>query len=59
MLGRATRTPPTIAAFQAVFGSLGYEPCETGELAEDCDKMAFYAKERELTRAARQLAIGR
>jgi len=50
---------PTIAAFEEVFGQLGYEPCETGELEKGFEKVATYAKEGEVAHAVRQLANGR
>lgn len=49
---------PTVAAFEALFGQLGYAPCETGELEEGFEKIAIYSKEGEVTHAARQLASG-
>ena len=49
----------TVAAFAAVYESLGYRECETGELESGVQKIALYAKDHIPTHAARQLANGR
>jgi predicted aldo/keto reductase-like oxidoreductase len=49
----------TIPAFQAVFKIFGYEPCKDGQLENDYEKIALYAKENKPTHAARQLGNGR
>lgn len=44
----------TLEAFEAVFASLGYEPCEDGEVEAEYEKIAFYAKQGEPKHATRQ-----
>ncbi len=50
---------PTVAAFEALFGQLGYASCQTDELEDGFEKIAIYAKEGEVTHTARQLPNGR
>jgi len=48
----------TLDAFQAVFTSLGYEPCSDGKLEPGFEKVAFYARDGKPKHAARQLPDG-
>jgi hypothetical protein len=48
----------TLAAFLAVFATLGYSPCDKSELEPGLEKVALYAKGDTPTHAARQLASG-
>jgi hypothetical protein len=48
----------TIAAFLAVFASLGYSPGATPECEADIEKIALYAVGETPTHAARQLPTG-
>lgn len=50
---------PSVAAFNALFSQFGYAPCDTGKLEAGMEKIAIYAKEGEVTHAARQLPNGR
>jgi hypothetical protein len=50
----------TLEAFQALFASLGYEPCDAEAFESGCAKVALFANEnREPKHAARQLSSGR
>lgn len=49
----------TLAAFQAVFASLGYAVCVGSDLEQEFDKVAIYALAGVPTHAARQLPSGR
>ncbi len=49
----------TIVAFIAVFRTMGYEVCASGELERGCEKVALYALNDVPTHAARQLPSGR
>lgn len=49
----------TLSAFQAAFGTLGYEPCESGDLEPGHERVAIYAEPSGMpTHAARQLPDG-
>jgi hypothetical protein len=50
----------TVAAFVAVFATLGYEPCSAEASEPDWEKIVLYASADDIpTHAARQLANGR
>jgi hypothetical protein len=49
----------TLAAFQAAFALLGYEPCDDGSLERGFEKVALYAHNGTPKHAARQLPDGR
>jgi hypothetical protein len=49
----------TLAAFQATFALLGYDPCDDGRLESGFEKVAFYARDGKPKHAARQLPDGR
>ena len=48
-----------VGAFILAFGTLGYSPCETGELEVGHEKVALYALDGRPTHAARQLPDGK
>ena len=48
----------TVDCFIAAFGTLGFAPCDRGDLEIGFDKLAIYAKGQEVTHMARQLASG-
>ena len=48
----------TVDAFIEAFRTLGYEPCEDGELEPDVEKVVFYTLDGKPTHAARQLSTG-
>ena len=48
----------TIASFIELFRSVGYEPCEDGDLEKGYEKIAIYALDGKPTHAARQLSNG-
>src|SRR5262245_47358615 len=48
----------TMAAFVEAFATLGYSPCEDGELDPGAEKVALYALPDVPTHAARQLPDG-
>jgi hypothetical protein len=48
----------TIAAYQSMFASCGFEPCEDDELREGFEKIALFASGDEFTHVARQLPSG-
>jgi len=50
---------PSISAFKVAFAIFRYEPCPSGRLESDYEKVALYAKGNEPTHAARQLRNGR
>jgi len=50
---------PTISAFERAFSLLGYTPCDSGEWENEFERVAIYAREGEVTHAARQLPNGR
>lgn len=49
---------PTVAAFIAAYGTLGYEPCADGNLEVGFQKIVIYASSGSPTHAARQLSTG-
>ena len=48
----------TIEAFVLAYGTIGYEPCENGDVEEGFEKVAIYAVGDVPTHAARQLTDG-
>lgn len=48
----------TVDAFIAAFSTLGYEPCETGDLEPGYEKVAIYAVGNRTKHMARQLPSG-
>lgn len=48
----------TIAAYQSMFASRGFEPCADGELRDGFEKVALFASGDEFTHVARQLPNG-
>jgi hypothetical protein len=53
------RRAESIEAFISAFRTLGYTPCDDGDLQEDLEKVAIYAKNGRPTHVARQLGSGR
>lgn len=49
----------TVEAFILAFATLGYSPCETGELEAGYERVAIYALDGMPKHAARQLADGK
>jgi hypothetical protein len=49
----------TLAAFEAAFATLGYEPCANGDLEPNFEKVAVYALAGVPTHAARQETDGK
>jgi hypothetical protein len=48
----------TVEAFVAAYATLGYEPCDNGDLEQGFEKIALYLHQGKPTHAARQLATG-
>ncbi len=48
----------SVAAFLQAFATMGYSPCEDGELETGVHKIALYARDGKPTHAARQLPDG-
>lgn len=50
---------PTLDAFLAAYGTLGYVQCQDNDYEKGYEKIALYAKDGKPTHAARQLPNGR
>ena len=48
----------TVAAFKAAYETIGYEPCETGDLEPAFEKIVIFSRGDKPTHAARQLPNG-
>lgn len=48
-----------MAGFVSAFRTLGYEPCDNGNLEDGFEKVAIYELDAEVTHMARQLPSGR
>ena len=44
----------SLAAFEAAYASLGYEPCDSPDFERDCQKIAFYVRDDEVQHVALQ-----
>ena len=50
---------PTIDAYRSAFATVGFEPCEVGDLVEGVEKIAIFGDSSGFTHAARQRQDGR
>lgn len=49
----------TLETVQSVLATVGYEPCQDGDLVDGIEKVALYADEENVAHVARQLPDGR